>query len=51
MVDSKAVISQVQELQLIIHGFHIEGMVISESFQVAAIIEKLPQHGKTSKTI
>ncbi|XP_062080135.1 uncharacterized protein LOC133784882 [Humulus lupulus] len=42
MVDSKNVISQVQDLQLIIHGIHAEGMVLSESFQVAAIIEKLP---------
>lgn len=42
MVDSKNVISQVQELQAIIHEIHAKGMVISESFQVAAIIEKLP---------
>ena len=33
MVDSKTVISQVQDLQLIIHGIHAEGMVISESFR------------------
>ncbi|KAH1121695.1 hypothetical protein J1N35_004855 [Gossypium stocksii] len=31
-----------EELQLIIHGILIEGMVISESFQVAAIIKKQP---------
>ncbi|KAG8503154.1 hypothetical protein CXB51_000964 [Gossypium anomalum] len=31
-----------EELQLIIRGILAEGMVISESFQVAAIIEKLP---------
>ena len=49
MVDSKSVISQVQELQLIIHGIHAEGMVISESFQVAAIIEKLPPAWKDFK--
>ncbi len=42
MVDSKSVVHQVQDLQLIIHGILAEGMVISESFQVAAIIEKLP---------
>ncbi|XP_012477479.1 uncharacterized protein LOC105793094 [Gossypium raimondii] len=42
MVDSKAVVNQVQEFQLIIHDILAEGMVISESFQVAAIIEKLP---------
>ncbi|KAL8119261.1 hypothetical protein AgCh_016688 [Apium graveolens] len=44
MADSKTVVSQVQELQVIIHDIHAEGMVISESFQVAAVIEKLP-HG------
>lgn len=42
MVDSKTVISQVEEFQLILHEILAEGMVISESFQVAAIIEKLP---------
>ena len=41
MVDSKTVISQVQEFQLIIHGIQVERMVISEAFQVASIIEKL----------
>ncbi|KAH1039695.1 hypothetical protein J1N35_041438, partial [Gossypium stocksii] len=35
-------VNQVQELQLIIHGILAEGMMISESFQVATIIEKLP---------
>ncbi|KAH1097635.1 hypothetical protein J1N35_014556 [Gossypium stocksii] len=42
MVDSKLVVNQVQELQLIIHGILAEGMVTSESFQVIATIEKLP---------
>ncbi|KAK8696393.1 hypothetical protein V6N13_001529 [Hibiscus sabdariffa] len=42
MVDSKSVVSQVEELQLIIHGILAEGMTISDSFQVAAIKEKLP---------
>ncbi|XP_076930458.1 uncharacterized protein LOC143595291 [Bidens hawaiensis] len=42
MVDSKTVISQVQELQLILHKIHTEGMTLSETFQVAAMIEKLP---------
>ena len=32
IVDSKTVVSQVQELQLIFHEIHAEGMVISESF-------------------
>ena len=41
MVDSKTIISQVQDLQVILYEIHAEGMVLSESFQVAAIIEKL----------
>ncbi|XP_076904958.1 uncharacterized protein LOC143560562 [Bidens hawaiensis] len=41
-VDSKIVMSQVQELQVILHDVHAEGMSISETFQVAAMIEKLP---------
>ncbi|XP_017618041.1 uncharacterized protein LOC108462628 [Gossypium arboreum] len=42
MIDSKLVVNQVHELQLIIHVILAEGMMISESFQVEAIIEKLP---------
>ncbi|XP_076951202.1 uncharacterized protein LOC143624426 [Bidens hawaiensis] len=42
MVDSKTVINQVQELQVILHDIHAEGMTLSETFQVAAVIEKLP---------
>ncbi|GMQ05992.1 hypothetical protein CsSME_00050763 [Camellia sinensis var. sinensis] len=49
MVDSKTVISQVQELQLILHEIHTEGMSLSKSFQVAAIIEKLPPSWKEFK--
>ncbi|XP_017256513.2 uncharacterized protein LOC108226069 [Daucus carota subsp. sativus] len=46
MVDSKTVDSQVQELQLIIHEMHAERMGLMESFQVAAVIEKLPPRWK-----
>nr|GEV49734.1 uncharacterized protein [Tanacetum cinerariifolium] len=42
MVDSKNVISQVQGLQVLIHDIHAEGMTLSETFQAAAITEKLP---------
>ena len=49
MVDSKTIISQVQDLQVILHEIHVEGMVLSESFQVAAIIEKLPSNWKDFK--
>ena len=49
MIDSKSVISQVQEIQLILHDIHAEGMSIGESFQVAAIIEKLPPGWKEFK--
>ncbi|XXG43378.1 hypothetical protein AAC387_Pa01g3429 [Persea americana] len=49
MIDSKAIINQVQELQVILHEIHVEGMSLSESFQVAAIIEKLPPLWKDFK--
>ena len=42
MVDSKTVVSQVQEFQVILHEIHDEGMMLRKFFQVAAIIEKLP---------
>ncbi|GJY86548.1 retrovirus-related pol polyprotein from transposon TNT 1-94 [Tanacetum coccineum] len=42
MVDSKSVVSQVQDLQVLLHDIHAEGMTLSETFQIAAIIEKLP---------
>ena len=32
MLDSKTVISQVQDLQVILHDIHAEGMTLSESF-------------------
>nr|XP_009593385.1 uncharacterized protein LOC104090050 [Nicotiana tomentosiformis] len=41
MVDGKSVITQVQELQVIVYDLFVEGMVINEAFQVAAFIEKL----------
>ena len=49
MVDSKTVISQVQEFQVILHEIHAEGMPLNESFQVAVIIEKLPNGWKNFK--
>nr|GEW16034.1 retrotransposon protein, putative, Ty1-copia subclass [Tanacetum cinerariifolium] len=42
MVDSKKVISHVQDLEVLIYDIHAEGMTLSENFQVFAIIEKLP---------
>ncbi|XP_009760954.1 uncharacterized protein [Nicotiana sylvestris] len=42
MVDNKPVITQVQELQVIIHDLLAEGLIINEAFQVASMIEKLP---------
>ena len=45
MVDSKTVASQIQELKVILlekgYSLHVEGMV-SKTFKVAAIIEKVP---------
>ena len=49
MVDSKTVVSQVQELQVILHEIHVEGIKLSETFQVIAIIEKLPPAWKYFK--
>ncbi|GJY86854.1 retrovirus-related pol polyprotein from transposon TNT 1-94 [Tanacetum coccineum] len=42
MDDSKTMKTQVQDLQVLLHDIHAEGMTLSETFQVAAIIEKLP---------
>ncbi|KAL7606706.1 hypothetical protein Lser_V15G16201 [Lactuca serriola] len=42
MDDSKSVMSQVQDLQVIIHDNNAEGMDLNESFQVASMVEKLP---------
>jgi hypothetical protein len=51
MVDSKiVVISQVKEIQVILHEIHAEGMLVSETFQVAVIIEKLPPAWKDFKS-
>ena len=49
MLDSKTMISRVQDLQVILHDIHAEGMSLSESFQMAAIIEKLPPLWKEFK--
>ena len=40
MVDSKTVVSQVQELQVVLHEIHAKGMMLIETFQVATIIKK-----------
>ena len=45
-IDSKTITSQVQELQIILH---VEKMELSESFQVVAIVEKLPSFWKDFK--
>ena len=42
MVDSNTMVNQVQQLQVILHEIHAKGMMLSKTFQVAAIIEKLP---------
>ncbi|KAK3024216.1 hypothetical protein RJ639_044685 [Escallonia herrerae] len=48
-VDSKTVMNQVQVFQLILHDIDAKGMVLGESFQVAALIEKLPPTWKDFK--
>lgn len=43
MVDSKSVMSQVQNLQLILHEIHAEDIFfVSDYFQVVVVIKKLP---------
>ncbi|XP_060671006.1 uncharacterized protein LOC132800761 [Ziziphus jujuba] len=42
MVDTKPLMSQVHELQVLIQELLAKGMVIDEAFQVTAMIEKLP---------
>lgn len=42
MIDSKSVASQVQEIQVLLNKIHAKRMSLSESFQVAALIEKIP---------
>ena len=49
MVDFKTMVNQVQKLQVIIQEIHAEEMVLGESFQVAAVIEKLPPTWKDFK--
>lgn len=49
MVDSKTIINQVQELQVILYEILAEGMVLSETFQVTAITKKLPHAWKDFK--
>ena len=44
MVDSKTVINQVQEFQVILHEIHAERMPLNELFQV--VFEVLPTIGK-----
>ena len=49
MMDSKTLNSQVQELQVILYKIHVGGMMLSETFQMVAIIEKLPSAWKDFK--
>ena len=41
MVNGKTVISQVQKFQLILYETQAKGMILSETFQVPTIMEKL----------
>jgi hypothetical protein len=49
MIDSMKM-SQIQEIQLILHDIHVEMMVLNELFQVAAIIMKFQHFEKTLTT-
>ena len=48
-IDCKTVVSQVQELQVILHEIHVEGMMLRETFQVATILTNLPLTRKDFK--
>ena len=49
IMDSKTVANQVQEIQVILHEMHVKGMMLSGTFQVVTIIEKLPPGWKDFK--
>ncbi|GAA0165226.1 hypothetical protein LIER_20684 [Lithospermum erythrorhizon] len=49
IVDGKLVEDQVRELEIIFHKIHVKGMVLSEMFKVATIIEKSPPSLKDFK--
>ncbi|XP_061993387.1 uncharacterized protein LOC133711251 [Rosa rugosa] len=49
MVDTKTVLSQVEEFQLILHEMAAENLSINETLQVGCIIEKLPPSWKDFK--
>ncbi|GAA0141682.1 hypothetical protein LIER_02770 [Lithospermum erythrorhizon] len=49
MVDGKSLYDQVQELEVMFHEIHAEGMMLSDGFQAAAILEKLPPSMKDFK--
>ena len=50
MVDTRPVMEQVREFQLIIHDLSAEGMVLPENFITGTIIHKLPPSWKDFKS-
>ena len=49
MTDSKPVVKQVEELQVLVHELEIEGMGIHPNFLIGSIIDKLPPSWKNFK--
>ena len=49
MIDSRPVMDQVQEFQMIIHGLVAEGMSLPDNFVRCILIEKLPPSWKDFK--
>lgn len=49
MVDSKPVMKQVEELQILTHELEVEGMGVNNNFLAGSIIDKLPHSWKNFK--
>ncbi|XP_057506051.1 uncharacterized protein LOC130789338 [Actinidia eriantha] len=50
MLDTRSVMAQFQELQVLINEIKVEGMLLSEAFLVAVVIHKLPETWKEFKS-
>lgn len=49
IIDSKHIVTQFQELQVIIHVILDKGLIINDALQVVALVEKFPSSWKDIK--